>query len=228
MPSWFRLGDLDLATHIARTELLRTMPLDRVTAELAHALGIRARILPATNDRLRTRIETPEGILDFQEYFVRERWQPEVRSVIYAGAAETTAPLDVLHSIREARLIILAPSNPITSIGPILAVPEIRDALRCTRAEIVAISPLIGNNAFSGPAAKLLEAAGYDVSAAGIGRCYHDFLDNLIIDTEDAEAAAGIRNETIGVQVTGIRMTDDECARRLAQFVIDENRSAPR
>jgi LPPG:FO 2-phospho-L-lactate transferase len=228
MPSWFRLGDADLATHLTRTELLRHIPLDRVTDELAGRMGVRARVLPATNDRLRTRVETPDGVLDFQEFFVREHWNPEVRSVIYAGADEAHASEAVLHSIREAQLIIVAPSNPITSIGPILAVRGIRDSLRRTRAEIVAISPLIGNKAVSGPATKLMEACNFEVSPAGIARCYHDFLDNLVIDTSDADAAPAIRYETIGVQVTDIMMSNPQRAHLLAKFVIDENRTAPR
>ena len=121
---------------------------------------------------------------------------------------------------------IIAPSNPVTSIGPILAIHDIRDALRCTRAEVVAISPLIGNAAFSGPAAKLMQACGYEVSPGGVARCYHDFLDNIIIDASDEALASSIRYETIGVQLTSILMADDAAARNLAQFVIDENSSA--
>src|SRR5262249_39214402 len=115
---------------------------------------------------------------------------------------------------------IIAPSNPITSVGPILAIHDIREALRCARAEVVAISPLIGSAAFSGPAAKLMEACGYEVSPSGVARCYHDFLDNIVIDSRDAELASSIRYETIGVEITDIRMSDDEAARRLAQFVV--------
>ncbi len=227
MPSWFQLGDADIATHLARTELLRLMPLDDVTARLGQAMGIRARILPATNDRIRTRIETPDGMLDFQEFFVRDRCSPQVRSVVYAGAAESKATDAVLHSIREAHLVVIAPSNPITSIGPILAVQGIRDALRCTRAEVVAISPIVGNKAVSGPAGKLMEACGYDVSPCGVARCYHDFLDNMIIDSGDAKLGPEIRLDTIGVQVTDILMPSQEDARRLAQFVVDENSTSP-
>jgi LPPG:FO 2-phospho-L-lactate transferase len=151
---------------------------------------------------------------------VREHWQPEVRSVTYAGAAEARASAAALSSIRESELVIIAPSNPITSVGPMLAIHDLRDALRCTRAEVVAISPLIGNAAVSGPAAKLMEACGYEVSPLGVARCYHDFLDNIVLDTRDAALAASIRYDTIGVQITDILMTDDEAARRLAQFVI--------
>ena len=117
--------------------------------------------------------------------------------------------------------MIVAPSNPITSIGPILAVHDVRDALRCTRAEVVAISPLIGRQAFSGPAAKLMESCGYEVSPSGVARCYHDFLDNIVIDVRDTALASSIRFDTIGVQITDILMSDDEATRRLARFVVN-------
>jgi LPPG:FO 2-phospho-L-lactate transferase len=222
MPAWFRLGDRDLATHITRTHLLRSGGrLGEVTSRMARALGVKAAILPASDDPVRTKIETPHGTLGFQEFFVRERCRPEVLSVSYAGAADARASAAVLNSIRDSRLILVAPSNPITSIGPILAIHDIRDALRCTRAEVVAISPLIGAAAFSGPAAKLMEACEYEVSPSGVARCYHDFLDNIVIDTRDAGLAASIRYETIGVHMTDISIPDDQAARRLAAFVVE-------
>ena len=227
LPSWFRLGDRDLATHLARTEFLkRGLTLTETVARMTKAIGVKARVLPATDDPVRTKIETPDGVLGFQEFFVRERWQPEVRSVTYAGANEARASAAVLSSIRESELVIIAPSNPITSIGPMLAIHDVRDALRCTRAEVVAISPLIGNASVSGPAGKLMEACGYEVSPSGVARCYHDFLDNIVLDTSDAALAASIRYESIGVEITDILMTDDEAARSLAEFIIHENSSA--
>ena len=222
MPDWFRIGDRDVATHITRTALLRSgFTLSEVTARMAASLGVKAAILPATDQPVRTKIETLGETLSFQEFFVRERWQPSVRSVTYMGAAEAHAPPAVLNSIRDSRLVIVAPSNPITSVGPILAIHDIRDALRCTRAEVVAISPLIGHAAFSGPAAKLMEACGYEVSPSGIARCYHDFLDNIVIDEKDATLAPAIRYDTIGVHMTDIRMSNDEAATRLAAFVVE-------
>ena len=224
MPTWFQLGDRDLATHITRTELLRSgLTLTDVTRRMAGALGIRASILPASNDSVRTKIETPAGTLGFQEFFVREHWKPDVRSVTYAGASEAKATAEVIDSIRNSQLVIIAPSNPITSIGPMLAIHDIRDALRCTRAEVLAISPLIGNEAVSGPAAKLMEACGFEVSPAGVARCYHDFLDNIVLDVRDSALAPSIRYNTIGVQITDILMPDDAAATRLAKFVINEN-----
>jgi LPPG:FO 2-phospho-L-lactate transferase len=222
MPDWFRIGDRDVATHITRTALLQSgFTLSEVTARMAESLGVKAAILPATDHPVRTKIETLGETLSFQEFFVRERWQPSVRSVTYVGAAEAHAPPAVLNSIRDSRLVIVAPSNPITSVGPILAIHDIRDALRCTRAEVVAISPLIGHAAFSGPAAKLMEVCGYEVSPSGIARCYHDFLDNIVIDEKDATLAPAIRYDTIGVHMTDIRMSDEEAATRLAAFVVE-------
>jgi LPPG:FO 2-phospho-L-lactate transferase len=222
MPDWFRIGDRDVATHITRTALLDSgFTLSEVTARMAQSMGVKATILPATNDPVRTKIETVGETLGFQEFFVRERWQPAVRSVTYVGAAEAHAAPAVLNSIRDSQLVIVAPSNPITSVGPMLAIHDIRDALRCTRAEVVAISPLIGHAAFSGPAAKLMEACGYEVSPSGIARCYHDFLDNIVIDEKDAALAPSIRYDTIGVHMTEIRMSNVEAATRLAAFVVE-------
>jgi LPPG:FO 2-phospho-L-lactate transferase len=222
MPAWFRLGDRDLAMHITRTQLLRSgHTLTQATAAITSAMGIRARILPATDDRVRTKLDTVTGILGFQEFFVRDRCQPEVRSVTYAGASEAHASNQVLNSIRDAQRIIIAPSNPITSIGPILAVHDLREALRCTRAEVVAISPLVGGAAFSGPAAKLMDACGYEVSPSGVARCYHDFVDNIVIDVRDANLASSLRHETIRVNITNLFMSDDSAARRLAEFVVN-------
>jgi len=228
--SWFKLGDADLATHLCRTEMLRAgCSLSAATERLCSQMGVRPRVMPATDDRVRTKIETPHGMLDFQEFFVRERWQPEVRSVVYSGAAEASTPAAVIQSIREARAVIVAPSNPITSIGPMIAIPGIHEALRCTRAEVVAVSPVIGKQAVSGPAGKLMEACGHDVSPFGVARCYHEFLDLMVLDTTDAASAPSILYDTISVEVTNILMTDAEAARRLAAFVVakaNENSSA--
>ena len=224
MPTWFRLGDMDLAAHLTRTCLMRSgLSLSETVQRMSKAMGIQARVLPVTDEPVRTRIETPHGTLGFQEFFVREQWKPEVRSVSYAGAAEAHASAFVLDSIRDAQLVIVAPSNPITSIGPILALHDVREALRCTRAEVVAISPLIGDKAISGPAAKLMEACGYELSPSGVARCYHDFLNHIVIDVRDQALASSIRYETIGVRVTNILMPDDDAARRLAEFIVHSN-----
>lgn len=187
LPSWFQLGDRDLALHIARTELLRSgKTLSQATAELANRLGIRATVLPMTDSPGETRVLTAQGELSFQEYFVRERYRPEPLAIRFAGIEQAEPASGVLRAIAEADAIVIAPSNPVTSIGPILAVPGIRDALRATDAPIAAISPIVGGAAVSGPAAALMRCAGFDVSFQGVAAAY-DFLDVLIADAQDQQ-----------------------------------------
>src|SRR6516165_3414622 len=166
-PAWFSLGDLDLATHLTRTMLLREgKSLSAATAELAAKLGIRARVLPMTDDRVSTVLDTAKGALTLQEYFVRERHQVDVRAVYFQGAEKARAAQGVIEAIGSAEAVIFSPSNPVTSIGPILAVPDVRDALRRTRAPIAAVSPIVGGAAVSGPAGVLMEMMGWPSSIA--------------------------------------------------------------
>ncbi len=198
-PSWFQLGDRDLATHLFRTQLLTNgMSLTEATAKIARALGVEAFILPMTNDRVDTRIVTPSGDLAFQEYFVRERYQVPVQSVRFDGAAEAAPAPGILGAILGARAVLIAPSNPVTSIGPILAVPGVREALQETRAPIVAVTPIIAGAAVSGPAAVLMQAQGLPASIEGVARAYRDFLDVLVVDERDAAAAGEV--ERLGIR----------------------------
>ncbi len=188
-PAWFSLGDLDLATHLTRTAMLRAgKTLSEATAELAAKFGIRARVLPMSDDRVSTVLETPEGTLTFQEYFVRERHQVEVRAVRFEGAEHSRPAPGVIESIEGADAIIFAPSNPVTSIGPILAVPGIRDSLRQTAAPVIAVSPIVGGAAVSGPAGVLMQMMGWPSTSAGVAEAYDDFLDVLVVDNADREA----------------------------------------
>ena len=190
LPTWFQLGDRDLALHVARTEMLRTgKTLSEATAELANRLGIRAKLLPMTDARVETRVLTAAGDLSFQEYFVRERYRPEPLAVRYEGAGQAEPASGVLWAIADADAIIIAPSNPITSIGPILAVPEIREALRQSQAPVAAVSPIVGGAAVSGPAAALMRCVGFEASLHGIAMAYLDLLDVLIADRRDGGAA---------------------------------------
>src|SRR5271166_3096323 len=177
-PTWFRLGDLDLATHLARTNLLRAgKSLSAATVEIARRIGVRSHVLPMSDDRIATMIETVNGAnLNFQEYFVRERHEVEVRAVRFEGAEQSQPAPGVVESIGSAEAVILAPSNPVTSIGPILAVPGVREALRRTSAPIVAVSPIIGGAAVSGPAASLMRRKGWPSTIAGVAQAYEDFL----------------------------------------------------
>jgi len=188
-PSWFALGDLDLATHLTRTAMLRAgKTLSEATAELAAKFGVRARVLPMSDDRVSTMLDTAKGALTFQEYFVRERHQVEVRAVRFEGAERARPAPGVIHSIESADGIIFAPSNPVTSIGPILAVPGIRDALRRTPAPVIAVSPIVGGAAVSGPAGTLMKMMGWPSTIAGVAQAYEDFLDVLVADNADKEA----------------------------------------
>ena len=214
-PAWFRVGDRDLATHLTRTQLLASgRSLSEATAEIAAALEVQSRILPMSDARVETRVTTPEGELSFQEYFVRERYRPEVRGVRFVGAEQASPAPGVLEAIKSAEAVVLAPSNPITSIGPILAVPGIREALKKTTAPVAAVSHIVGGAAVSGPAGALMTSQGLPVSVAGVAQAYADFLDLLIVDERDAKAAEQL--SLSGLQVhcaqTIMKTTDDKAA----------------
>jgi LPPG:FO 2-phospho-L-lactate transferase len=220
-PTFFSLGDLDLATHLARTNLLRTgKSLSTATAELAHRMGVHATVLPMTDDRVATMIETPVGTLNFQEYFVRERHQIEVRAVHFDGADHARPAPGVIESIESAEAVILAPSNPVTSIGPILAVPGIRDALGRTSASVTAVSPIVDGAAVSGPAATLMRHRGWPSTIAGIAQAYEDFLDVLVVDLADHADADHLREGDLHVLCANTIMKSLEDKEELARFTL--------
>lgn len=221
-PAWFRIGDRDLATHLTRTQLLACgRTLTQATAEIAAALGVQSRILPMSDSGVETRVTTPAGELSFQEYFVRERYQPEVRGVRFVGAEQARPAAGVLEAIGAAEAIVLAPSNPITSIGPILAVPGIRQALRNTHALVTAISPIVGGAAVSGPAGALMASQGLPVSIAGVAQVYSDFLDLLVVDERDTNAAEELRRSGLQVHCTKTIMKSAEDKAALAATVLE-------
>ena len=227
-PIWFHAGDRDLATHIFRSKLLADgKTLSDATAEIAGNLGIKTRILPMSNSRVETRVLTPIGELSFEEYFVQRWYQDPVESVRFAGASDAEPGPGVLEAIRSADLVLLAPSNPITSIGPILAVPGIREALRESRARSVAISPIVGGAAVNGPAGALMAAQGFPVSIAGVADCYHDFLDLLVVDSQDALDADTLRKTGMRVHCTPTIMRKQEDRVALAQSVLDAAMQPP-
>jgi LPPG:FO 2-phospho-L-lactate transferase len=223
---WFQLGDQDLATHILRTERLRQgAPLSAVTAELAGALGIATRLLPMTDDPVATKVRTVDGLLDFQDYFVARHQQDDVLGVAFVGV-ETASPLGAaIEAIGSAELVVLCPSNPIVSIGPILAVAGYREALRATGAPVVAVSPIIGGKALKGPADKMLATLGHEVSAAGVAALYADFVDGIVIDRADEALAPRIEALDVRVLVTDSIMTDVPARQRLAAEVVAFGRS---
>ena len=221
--SWFSLGDLDLATHLTRTAMLRGgKTLSEAAAGLAAKLGVRARVLPMSDDRIATMLDTPKGTLTFQEYFVRERHQVDVSAVRFEGAEGAQPAPGVIESIDQAEAIVFAPSNPVTSIGPILAVPGIRDALRRCAAPVAAVSPVVGGAAVSGPAGKLMEMMGWPCSIAGVAKAYEDFLDVLVVDDADEHEAVRLRSESFRVESTRTIMRSDEDKRALAEFVVGQ------
>jgi LPPG:FO 2-phospho-L-lactate transferase len=220
--TWFRLGDLDLATHLQRTLLLRAgATLSDATRAIAHALGVAAHIVPMSDDPVRTELRTSGGWLGLEEFFVRERCEPEVLEVQYRGAEAAKPAPGVLAAVEAAEAVVVCCSNPVTSIGPILAVPGIAEALRDTSAPVVAVSPIVGGQAVSGPAAKLLAARGLEVSPVGIAQAYRPWLDTLVLDGRDA--AHGPALERCGVRpvTTDALMPDAAAEIRLAEVVLE-------
>ena len=191
--TWFKLGDGDLATHIERTRRLTAgESLSQITDDFRHRLGISARLLPMTDDRVRTRLRTEEGWLDFQDYFVRRRSAPVVRDIVYAGASEASANPDFLAALAadDLEIVVICPSNPFLSIDPILALPGVRDGLRACRAPVVAVSPIIGGKAVKGPTAKIMTELGLAIGAAAVARHYADILDVYVADEADRDEVA--------------------------------------
>jgi len=220
-PIWFHTGDRDLAIHLLRSKLLsQGKTLSEASAEISSRLGVQARILPMSDSRVETRVMTPIGELSFEEYFVQRWYQDPVESVRFAGAADAEPAPGVIEAIRSASVVILAPSNPISSIGPILAVPGIREALRETRAPVLAVSPIVGGAAVSGPAGALMAAQGFPVSLAGVAQLYHDFLDILIADTRDAKEAAQLQQSGFRAHCTRTVMRNANDKAELARAIL--------
>jgi LPPG:FO 2-phospho-L-lactate transferase len=220
-PIWFHAGDRDLAVHILRSKLLAEgKTLSEVTAEIADRLGVKARLLPMSNSRVETRVGTPMGELSFEEYFVQRWYQDPVESIRFAGAADAEPAPGVIDAIVKADVVLLAPSNPITSIGPILAVPGVREALHKTKGRIAAVSPIVAGEAVAGPAGILMASQGLPVSVAGVAQAYHDFLDMLIVDVRDSDAADELRKSGLRVQVAKTIMRTAEEKAELANAVL--------
>jgi LPPG:FO 2-phospho-L-lactate transferase len=220
-PTWFTVGDGDLATHVHRTRRLRHGDrLTDVVGGMADALGIYAPVLPATDDRHRTIVDTDEGALPFQDYFVRRRQEPEVRRIRYDGTARPTP--EALAAIATADLVVIGPSNPIVSIGPILALPGVREAVEAARARAVAVSPIIGGKALKGPADRMLTSLGHESSAIGVARLYADLVDRFVVDEADAALAPPIEAELgMAVEVLPTIMRSDADRRRLASALVE-------
>jgi LPPG:FO 2-phospho-L-lactate transferase len=220
-PTWFHTGDRDLAVHVLRSKLLAEgKTLSEVTAEICNKLGVKARILPMSDSRVETRVGTPVGELSFEEYFVQRWYQDPVESIRFAGAADAEPTPGVIDAILGADIVLVAPSNPVTSIGPILAVPGVRDALQRTPGKIAAVSPIIAGEAVAGPAGILMASQGLDVSVAGVAKAYHDFLHMLVIDDRDEQSADELRQSGLRVHITKTLMRTAEDKADLANSVL--------
>lgn len=219
---WFALGNRDLATHIFRTNLLkRGFRLSEVTVEVARALGLNAAILPMTDDKFETRIVTASGSIHFQEYLVKRGARDEVFGVEFVGADNAKPAVGVVEAVMDAELVVICPSNPIVSIGTILAVKGVRDALRQTEARKVAVSPIIAGAPVKGPAGKLLKGLGLEVSAYSVAKLYADFLGTFILDAADLAEKARIEKLGMRVEVANTVMRTLEDRVQLAKTVLE-------
>jgi LPPG:FO 2-phospho-L-lactate transferase len=218
---WFRLGNQDLATHLFRTTALqRGESLTEVTRRQSEALGVAVRIRPMSDDRVRTIIHTPKGKLAFQEYLVRDRARSDVRKITYAGIRTAKPAPGILDTIARADLILIAPSNPFVSIGPILALPGVRGALRKARAPIIGVSPLIGGRTVKGPADRMMRGLGFAASPRGLVTIYKGLLDGLLLDEKDQKHQRGLVADGIAVECLPILMNTATKSRHVAQAAL--------
>jgi LPPG:FO 2-phospho-L-lactate transferase len=219
--TWFNLGDRDLATHIYRTQLLRNgHTLSKITQLLRTQLGLKVNLLPMTDDRVETRIRIPVDTIHFQEYLVKKQAHDEVIDVLFEGVKDAKPAPGVIESILQAETIVVCPSNPIVSIGTILSISGVRDALQATRAQVTAISPIVGGSPLKGPADKLMKGLGLDVSAFTVAYLYQDFLDCFVIDHADQAEKDHIEELGLHVIVTDTIMKSLEAKIRLARVTI--------
>ncbi len=221
--TWFQLGDLDLATHLYRTERLRKgATLTEVTSEINRALKVRSTLVPMSNQRVRTRICTPSGELEFQNYFVKRRARDRVTAMRFEGASDASPAPGVLDAIGNAEAIVLCPSNPFISIGPILAIPGIREALQQRRDKVAAISPIVGGRALKGPAAKMMKSMQLKSSAAEVAKLYVDFCGVFVLDEVDGKDAPEVEALDMRAVVADTVMRGPREKKSLAQVVVRE------
>jgi LPPG:FO 2-phospho-L-lactate transferase len=221
-PAWFNLGDRDLATHMFRTQRIRAgEPLSRITTEIARRYGVGAQVMPMSDERVRTFVKVRgRAAIPFQEYFVRRRFRGTVERIELRGASRARPLPAALGAIRSSEAVIIAPSNPFVSIGPILALRGMREAMRRARPRVAAISPIVGGKAIKGPAAKMLRALGHQASALGVARLYRDVCAVFVIDNADRRVAAAVEKLGMHAVVTDTIMADETRAARLADVVL--------
>jgi LPPG:FO 2-phospho-L-lactate transferase len=220
--TWFWIGDADLGTLVRRSaQLRRGATLTHVTEDMATALGIRSRILPATDERLRTRIVTDDGDVEFQRYFVERGQRDEVRGVSFEGAETARPTRDVLEALRSADLVVIGPSNPLVSIGPILAIPGMREAIVAAPGVKVGVSPIVAGRALKGPTDRMLASMGHEVSAVGVARLYAGLIDHYVLDTADAELAPAVSALGMEPRTAPTVMQTDADQADLARFLLE-------
>jgi LPPG:FO 2-phospho-L-lactate transferase len=220
--TWFKLGDKDLAIHILRTEMLKNgKTLSEATAKLCEMLGAKAKLVPMSNDSIRTKIMSGQLCLDFQEYFVRRGTMDEVTNVVFEGAEKAKPAPGVIEAIKEAERVVICPSNPVLSISPILSISTIRNELIKTGAYVVGVSPIVGGKAIKGPADRIMAGMGLEVSPYGVAKFYEDFLDHFIIDTADERYKERIEGLSVKVTVTDTMMRTLEDSIRIAKFLME-------
>ena len=221
--TWFRIGDRDTATHLTRTNMLKNgKSLSDITKWMSEKFSIEIKIIPVTDNTIETRIITPKGDMHLQEFWVKHRGMDSVDGIEYQGADKARPNPDAINAIQDSSLIVIAPGNPLTSIGPMLAIKGIRKELSKKKNNVVAISPIIGNSAISGPTGKYMEAAGMEVSAVGIAKMYADVCSNLIIDTKDRKLIKQIESLNINVHDTKIKMTTKQAEDALGASIIKQ------
>ena len=219
--TWFRIGDRDTATHLTRTNMLKNgKSLSDITKWMSEKFSIEIKIIPVTDNTVETRIITDKGDMHLQEFWVKHRGMDEVKGIEYQGADKARPNPDAINAIHDSSLIVIAPGNPLTSIGPMLAIKGIRKELSKKKNKVVAVSPIIGNAAISGPTGKYMEAAGIEVSAVGIAKMYADVCSNLIIDTKDRKQIKQIESLNINVHDTKIKMTNKQAEDALGASIL--------
>jgi len=223
LDTWFGLGDRDLATHLYRTHRLKQgFTLKQITDEICDVLRLKIKILPMTNDKFETKVTTKKGSMHFEEYFVREKAKDEIQRIEFVGAATAHPSPGVLDSILDAETVVVCPSNPIVSIGTILSVDGVRDALKRTNAKVIGVSPIVDGSPIKGPADKMLRSSGLEVSAFGVAKFYSDFLDEFVIDIKDEKEKNRIEKLGIKVKITNTIMKCLEDKVALAKIVLED------
>ena len=221
LETWFSIGDRDFATHILRTNLLKKgFTLSQVTEEVCRRLGLKVNVVPMTDDKFETWVRVEEGLIHFEEYFVKRQAKDKVLGIEFVGSANAKPAPKVVNSILNAEMVVVCPSNPIVSIGTILSVDGVRDALRKTNAKVVGVSPIVAGAPIKGPADKLLRGLGFEVSAFSVAKLYEDFLDAFVIDVRDVDEKTRVEGLGIKVKVTDTVMKCLEDKVRLAKTVL--------